>query len=74
MPAIGNFNIEVFTAFGVTTLPTLDPGFQAGIIDPGGTLIAPGFHAWRKSRKLHLHYPRWANPFIGGPAALAGVY
>ena len=30
--------------------------------------IAPGFHAWRKARKLHLHYPRWANPFIGGPA------
>ncbi len=43
VPASGNFNIEVFTAFGVTTLPTLDPGFQAGIIDPGGTLIAPGF-------------------------------
>jgi hypothetical protein len=35
--------------------------------------IAPGFHAWRRSRKLHLHYPRWANPFIGGPAALSAM-
>lgn len=35
--------------------------------------IAPGFHAWRRSRKLHLHYPRWANPFIGGPAALTAM-
>src|SRR5690348_10664101 len=33
--------------------------------------IIPGFHAWRKARGLHLHYPRWANPFIGGPGALA---
>jgi len=35
--------------------------------------IARGFHAWRKARKLHLHYPRWANPLIGGPAALAAM-
>ncbi len=35
--------------------------------------IAPGFHAWRRSRKLHLHYPRWANPFIGGPEALSAI-
>jgi len=33
--------------------------------------ITAGFHAWRKLRGLHLHYPRWANPFIGGPMALA---
>lgn len=33
--------------------------------------ITPGFHAWRKARGLHLHYPCWANPFIGGPEALA---
>ena len=37
-----DFNIEVFTAAGVTTLPTLDTGFQAGAIDPGGTLVALG--------------------------------
>ena len=43
MPVTGNFNIEVFTAAGLTTLPTLDAGFQAGVIDAGGTLIAPGF-------------------------------
>jgi len=42
-PVSGNFNIEVFTAAGVTTLPALDSGFQAGIIDPGGDLVAPGF-------------------------------
>src|SRR5713226_6068724 len=41
-PVAGNFNIEVFTAAGVTALPALDTGFQAGIIDPGGTLVAPG--------------------------------
>lgn len=35
--------------------------------------IAPGFHTWRRSRKLHLHYPRWANPFIGGPEALSAM-
>jgi len=35
--------------------------------------ITPGFHAWRKSRGLHLHYPRWANPFIGGPLRLAAI-
>jgi len=35
--------------------------------------ITGGFHAWRKSRGLHLHYPRWANPFIGGPAALSAI-
>ena len=35
--------------------------------------ITPGFHAWRRARGLHLHYPRWANPFIGGMAALGGV-
>ena len=35
--------------------------------------ITRGFHAWRKSRNLHLHYPRWANPFIGGPAALSAM-
>jgi len=42
-PVVGNVNIEVFTAAGVTTLPTLDSGFAGGIIDPGGTLVAPGF-------------------------------
>ena len=35
--------------------------------------VTPGFHAWRKARNLHLHYPRWANPFIGGAAALAAM-
>ncbi len=40
---LGDVNIEVFTAAGVTALPTLDSGFQGGIIDPGGTLVAPGF-------------------------------
>src|SRR5216684_1090565 len=42
-PVSGNFNIEVFTAAGVTALPTLDSGFQAGVIDPGGTFAGPGF-------------------------------
>jgi len=42
-PVAGRFNVEVFTAAGVTTLPTLDGGFQAGIIDPAGKLIAPGY-------------------------------
>lgn len=35
--------------------------------------IAPAFHSWRSTRKLHLHYPRWANPSIGGPEALAAM-
>ncbi len=35
--------------------------------------ITPPFHAWRASRKLHLHYPCWANPSIGGPEALAAM-
>ena len=38
----GNFNIEVFTAAGLTSLPTLDSGFQAGILDPNGTVVAQG--------------------------------
>src|SRR5260370_31646440 len=38
----GNFNTEVFTAPGVTTLPVLDSGFQAGITDPNGTVVAQG--------------------------------
>src|SRR5712691_342475 len=41
-PVVGNFNIEVFTAAGVTTLPALDSGFQAGIIDPNSTLVPLG--------------------------------
>src|SRR5712691_1822312 len=32
--------------------------------------ITKGFHAWRSGKGLHLHYPRWANPHIGGPAVL----
>ncbi len=35
--------------------------------------ITPGFHAWRKARGLHLHYPRWANPLVGGPQALSAM-
>lgn len=42
-PVGANFNIEVFTNATVSTLPTLDTGFQAGAIDKGGTLVAPGF-------------------------------
>jgi integrase len=37
----------------------------------GEPVIAKGFHAWRRSRGLHAHYPRWANPNVGGPAVLA---
>ncbi len=42
-PVTGNFNVEVFTAAGVTTPPALDSGFQAGAIDPAGTLVTPGY-------------------------------
>src|SRR5437879_5222075 len=35
--------------------------------------ITKGFHAWRRAKGLHVHYPRWANPNIGGPAVLARV-
>jgi hypothetical protein len=34
----GNFNIEVFTSVSGNTLPALDTGFQAGVIDNGATL------------------------------------
>ena len=37
----GNFNVEVFTAAGVTTLPALDSGFQAGAIDPAARSSPP---------------------------------
>jgi hypothetical protein len=40
-PVAGKFNVEVFTAAGVTTPPALDNGFQAAAIDPNGKLIAP---------------------------------
>lgn len=30
-----------------------------------------GFHTWRISRGFRLMYPRWANPNIAGPEALA---
>lgn len=33
--------------------------------------IRRGFHAWRAARGFRLQYPRWANPNIAGPAALA---
>lgn len=42
-PVEGNFNIEVFTAPSLTTLPTLDPGFQAGVLDPNATIDSAGF-------------------------------
>ena len=32
--------------------------------------LTRGFHAWRTARGLHLHYPRWANPHVGGTPAL----
>lgn len=35
--------------------------------------ITSGFGAWRRARGLHLHYPRWANPHVGSPAALAAM-
>jgi hypothetical protein len=35
--------------------------------------ITKGFHAWRRAKGLHVHYPRWANPNIGGAAVLARV-
>jgi integrase len=35
--------------------------------------ISPGFNAWRAARGLHHHYPRWANPNIGGPGVLARI-
>src|SRR5437660_7003973 len=69
VPASGNFNIEVFTAFGVTTLPTLDPGFQAGIIDPGGTLIAPGFLTGNTLRLFTGDYLVTDSVFGSGPTA-----
>jgi hypothetical protein len=37
-PVEGNFNVEVFTAAGVSGTPTLDPGFQDFAIDFNGTL------------------------------------
>jgi len=37
----GNSNAEVFTAAGVTTLPALDSGFQAGAIDPAARSSPP---------------------------------
>jgi hypothetical protein len=43
LPIPGDLNIEVFTSLAIgDTLPALDAGFQAGLIDPGGT-IANGF-------------------------------
>jgi hypothetical protein len=30
-----------------------------------------GFHAWRAAKGFRLRYPRWANPNIAGPEALA---
>ncbi len=32
--------------------------------------LGKGFHEWRRVRGLHIHYPRWANPHIGGTAPL----
>ena len=32
-----------------------------------------GFAAWRAERGFGTHFPRWANPAVGGPAALAAV-
>ena len=55
-PVAGSFNIEVFTAAGVTTLPTLDSGFQAGVIDPAGTLVAPGYLSGTKLQLFTGNY------------------
>jgi hypothetical protein len=41
-PVAGNFNIEVFAATSATTVTAIDAGFQAGVIDANGTLVAPG--------------------------------
>jgi hypothetical protein len=32
-----------------------------------------GFAAWRADHGFGTHFPRWANPAVGGPAALAAV-
>src|SRR5579864_317020 len=41
-PVSGNFNIEVFAATSATTVTAVDAGFQDGVIDSNGTLVAPG--------------------------------
>lgn len=35
--------------------------------------ITGGFNAWRRNKGLHHHYPRWANPNIGGMNVLVGL-
>lgn len=32
-----------------------------------------GFAAWRADHGFGTHFPRWANPAVGSPAALAAV-
>jgi hypothetical protein len=35
--------------------------------------MEPGFAAWRADHGFGTHFPRWANPAVGSPAALAAV-
>src|ERR1700733_8431896 len=37
------FDIEAFTAPGLTNLPTLDSGFSQGLLDPNGIINSAGF-------------------------------
>jgi hypothetical protein len=69
-PVPGDFNIEVFTA--AATLPAPDAGFQASILDPGGTLVTVGTGSALSGSNLTLgsgDYVITDTPTISGRAA-----
>jgi hypothetical protein len=74
-PVSGNFNIEIFTAAGVTTLPALDVGFQAGVIDPNGTLVALGTGGALTGTTLQLFTGNYAvtDTVTGNPLQTAAT-
>jgi len=68
-PVAGNFNIEVFTATGATV--SLAPGFQDGVLDPGGTIVPSGAGGVLSGTSLTLGTGNYAvtdNTVVGGRA------
>jgi hypothetical protein len=70
-PVTGSFNIEVFTAAGATLPATFASGFQAGILDPGGTIVPLGTGGALTGTNLTLGTGNYVitDTLIGGRAA-----
>jgi hypothetical protein len=66
---IGAFNVEVFTATGLTTVPTPDAGWNAAILDPGGTTVPFGSGSFLSGSNVTLGGGNYLFTDTGGAPA-----